>query len=354
MNNSPLPDTVDQITPGLLNRLLSKHPEWNEPPVVAIETTPLESPGSSTYRADLALENGSSKPVVVKLHNVQTPPDIRRNYSGEVAFYQEVAAKSGVPTPVTYVAEWDEPAARQLIIQEFLTGGRIGTAETMLNKQDQERVLSVLAEMHAHWWNSPELDRLTRIRTGSQAMRAGIEQFRSGRLDGRKFLVRFGDRVDPRIADYYRHAHGPETGKRLAESFSSNITLCHYDASAKNIFIPDDTNSRPVLFDWGLVVRGYVGVELAQFLATSTDPGEHDRLQILLAFYHDRLRTLGIDNYSFDKLWNDFRCGCLVRLVAPIALAARGNPRADALALTLLPLLSATAISVNAFDLVTH
>lgn len=346
-----LPETPEEITAELLNAVLEPSVDWNGPQIVALEMQVLESPSGNAFRADLEFEDGRHDSVFLKMHNASVLAVARMDYYGEVYFYREVASKSGVPTPKTYFAEWDEVNARQLIIQEFLTGGSIGTAETLLEQRDQERILSVLAEMHARWWNSPELEQLTGIRTGEQAMESGRKQFQSGKLDGRKFLERFGDHVHPKIAELYRTVYTGDIGTRLRNGFSPNITLCHYDISAKNIFLPDDLQKRTVLFDWGLVVRGYVGVELAQFLATTTDPAEHDRLSDLLRFYHSALSAGGIADYSFDTLWQDFRYGCLVRLAAPIALASRNNPRADALALTILPLISATVLSVDAIEL---
>jgi hypothetical protein len=319
-----------------------------------MEIVPLEPAGGSVYRCSAVCGGGAQQDLLVKLRRPSAQGARPGVCPGEVYFYQHVASRSGVSVPETYLARWDERTGRYLIVQEFLAEGRTGSPTTMIDRHDQEKILASLAEMHARWWNSPELGRLDGIRTAADAMQSGIDRFRSGALDGSVFLDRFGDLVHPLVARFYRAAGGGGISEKVRDGFSEHATLCHYDVSAKNVFLPDQEGLPPVFFDWELVVRGNVGHELAQFLSASTVPAEHGRLHSLVRFYHEELTGRGVKDYGFNEMWTDFRYGCLARLAAPIALAARGNPRADELALTLLPLVSAAAISTDAFELLDH
>ena len=321
--------------------------------IISLEFQPLKNLGRPVLKATAITETsqgrGESLDLLVKLHNPNVPPQTRPKSSGEAYFYKFVASRSRVPTPETYIAEFDEQMGRLLIVQEFLTNGRIGTAETMLNANDQKRVLAALGKMHAHWWNSPELAQLHGIRTGKAAFQHGMELFESGAYDGNKFLSRFADQVHPVIANYY----GASTpwGPEIRDGFSFNTTLCHFDCSAKNIFIPDDQSQDPVLFDWGQVIRANVGIEIAQFLFSTTDTTAPNRFPDLVRYYHHQLLAGGVTGYTYGTLWDDFRYGCLVRLAAPIALASRGNPAGDEIALTLLPLITSAVLATNALEL---
>ncbi len=358
MNLRPLPETIADVTPEWLNAALSQTPALSPPPIrdgghiISLVHQPLKA--MHVFRATADLETGEGRreslDLLVKLHRPGAPKLARGAYAGEAYFYSEVASRSVVPVPRTYVSEYDDRTGRLLIVQEFLTHGRIGTAETMLGADDQRRVLSTLANMHAHWWNSPALSELHSVRTGASAMQSGIDRFKSGALDGRAFLSRFGDRVHPVIAEYYESSS--IWWPQLRDGLSGNVTLCHFDVSSKNVFLPDDPARDPLLFDWELVVKGNVGIEIAQFLFSSTAPTEHRRFSELVRYYHDQLLAGGVTDYAYETLWNDFRLGCLVRLAAPIALASRGNPAADELAMILLPLITSAVLTTNALDLI--
>jgi len=64
------------------------------------------------------------------------------------------------------------------------------------------------------------------------------------------------------------------------------------------------------------------------------------------------MRKSGVSDLSTETLWNDFRHGLLVRLAAPVALASRGYPPADALALEILPGITSAVLTTNALELV--
>ena len=78
---------------------------------------------------------------------------------------------------------------------------------------------------------------------------------------------------------------------------------------------------------------------------------EHSRFPEVVRYYHDRLLAGGVTDYAYETMWQDFRYGCLVRLAAPIALAARGRPGSDELALTLLPLITSAVLATDALEL---
>ncbi|MCH8102209.1 MAG: phosphotransferase [Chloroflexi bacterium] len=339
MNLRPLPETIADVTPEWLNSALSQTPALSPAPVregghiISLDYQPLEAMGKPVFRATADLETGDGRreplDLLVKLHRQGATELAHIAHAGEAYFYSEVASRSGIPVPLTYISEYDDETGRLLIVQEFLTNGRIGAAETMLDANDQKRVLAALAKMHAHWWNSPELAQLLGIRTGKAAFQHGMELFESGAYDGKTFLSRFAVHVHPLVARYY--ATTTPWGPEIRDGFSNNTTHCHFDCSAKNIFIPDDQSQDPVLFDWGQVIRASVGIEIAQFLFSTTDPTAPSRFPGLVRYYHHQLLAGGVTGYTYDTLWNDFRSGCLVRLAAPIALAARGNPASDEL-----------------------
>ena len=229
MNLRPLPETIADITPEWLNAALNQFAKPLPAPmmigarITSLDFEPLKNLGRPVLKAAAITKTDSGRrgsfDLLVKLHSPNVPPNKRPKSSGEAYFYKEVASRSRVPTPETYIAEFVENTGRLLIVQEFLTNGHIGTAETMLDADDQKRVLVSLARMHAHWWNSPELAQLHGIRSGKAEFQHGMELFESGVYDGKIFLSRFADQVHPVIANYY--AASTPWGPKIRDGFSN-------------------------------------------------------------------------------------------------------------------------------------
>ena len=167
--------------------------------------------GKRVFRATADLETGDGRreplDLLVKLHRQGAPELAHIAHAGEAYFYSEVASRSGIPVPMTYISEYDDEAGRLLIVQEFLTDGRIGTFGTMFGNEDRKRILYTVAKMRARWWNSPELAQLLGIRTGKAAFQHGMELFESGAYDGKTFLSRFRRPRTPARRPLLRHHH---------------------------------------------------------------------------------------------------------------------------------------------------
>ncbi len=286
----------------------------------------------------------------MKLHHVDPDQRDAGSYAAEAWFYRELASRVDVPVPCTYVAQYDERDKRLVIVQEFLSDGRIGSASGSLAINDLERVLASLATLHAGWWNSPDLHRIDDIRDFEPVILNAIANLRDGALDVDGFLNRFADLMTPSMARCY--ALMPVWMERVAEGVSGNATLIHLDCSAKNVFIPRDPRCDPVLFDWALFRRGNPAFDVATLLVYSMDPSEHDRILGLVRVYHDLLTAKGVHDYAFDTLWNDVRFGFLWRMVAPVFNASVGTPARDAHARAIIPLVNSAVLSTRSFDVV--
>ena len=68
----------------------------------------------------------------------------------------------------------------------------------------------------------------------------------------------------------------------------------------------------------------------------------------MLEHYLSEMGALGVDDQTYESLWDDFRFGCLIRLAAPIALTSRGYPDADALATAILPRVTSAVLATTA------
>jgi hypothetical protein len=351
MTKLSLPAHAEALSLDLLNAHLAQSHNWAHGPFQSIDMTGIkgmDSMSGSVYRIQGRLVTGDSISLITKLRDLADSPNNQRGAAHEVIFYNELAEIAGIDSPEAYVALYDDDTHRLLLVLEYLEDGEIGTIRTNWDVQQIERVTSALAGMHARWWNSDELANLSQVRTFEDAMAGGAKLFASGVFSGARFLEKYGDQVHPRIYDLYKRS---DQWGHVGNLFSDNRTLCNYDVAAKNLFLPNDPNMPPKFFDWSLLTRGSIGIELAVILAYSLHPDEHHLMPELLDSYLDRMHVLGVSDLTRETLWNDFRCGLLIRLAAPIALASRDYPPAHELALEILPRITSAVLETNALEL---
>jgi len=350
-----LPSSTDEISVEFLNKLLSESPKWTRGSFDSINVVrphgALDGMSNAVHQIDCQLTSGESTSLIVKLRDVGGSVSAREGGSHEVIFYGELAEIAGVDSPRCYFAQFDDSTGRMLVILEHLgTDGSIGSIDTYLEIPEVERIVVALAGMHAKWWNSAELAALSHVRTFDQVMERGGKLFDSGHFSGRRFIELYGEHLHPEI--YLVYDTEGSFSSNLQAGFSNNRTLCNYDVAAKNLFLPADPNRPPKFFDWSLLTRGSIGIELAVVLAYSLRIEDHAKFRRVLDTYLRAMRELGVTDLAEETLWNDVRYGFLVRLAAPIALTTRDYPPAHELALELLPRITNAVLESNALDLI--
>ena len=78
------------------------------------------------------------------------------------------------------------------------------------------------------------------------------------------------------------------------------VTLAHGDFHGNNIHIQGD---QVTIFDWQLVAKGTPAMDVANLIASSSEPTEYHKIaEPLLRTYHEALLAEGITDYPFSKL----------------------------------------------------
>jgi len=350
-----IPSSHDALTAEYLNDILKKSGRWNLGLFDSIKvSTPdgaADGMSNSIYQLDGELKSCKTIRLIIKLSDAGGSTGAQRGDQHEVIFYRELAEIAGVSSPMAYAAEFDKATQRKMIVLEHLGAfGEIGTIHTYLDVSEIERIVIALAGMHSKWWNTAELSSLTNVRTFEDAIAGGAEQFASGHYSGKRFIDKYDEHLNPEIREIYAAPNAWNT--RLISAFSGNRTLCNYDVAPKNLYLPHDPTALPKFFDWSLLTRGSIGIELAVVLAYSLRVEDHGKFEQILETYLKTMRDLGVSDLSWDTLWNDFRRGLLIRLAAPIALTSRDYQPAHELALELLPRISSAVLVSEAQELV--
>lgn len=157
----------------------------------------------AVFKVTGQLTSAEPTTLIVKLRNFSGSPRAQSGSQHEVIFYRDLADIAGVDSPEAYVAVYDDVTNRMLVVLEYLEVGEVGTIYTNLEANQIDRITTTLAGMHAKWWNSPELAKLTQVRTFEEVMEGGSKQFAAGKLSGQRFLEQYGGLVHPEIHKVY-------------------------------------------------------------------------------------------------------------------------------------------------------
>jgi hypothetical protein len=214
-------------------------------------------------------------------------------FAREARFYTEFARRVPVRKPLAlHVGDGRETP----LLLEDLGELRMGDQAQGLSIRDAEACLDALADMHAAFWESPELkdDWLTRPSEGSfKAMIAQLMVSGVSALSGYEGKVPAG--VIAQVPQ------DPERWQRIIGRLGEGPhTLVHNDCRLDNFFFADD--GAPIFVDWQLPADTRGSQDVANLLAGSMEP--HDlstHWETLLRRYHDRLETGGVSGYSFDE-----------------------------------------------------
>src|SRR5690606_3968059 len=83
-----------------------------------------------------------------------------RSYAREVCFYQQLAGQTPLPTPTCYYADIDLESGLHVLLLEDLAPARSGSRIDGCTLEQARIAVQQIANFHAIWWDSPQLDEL--------------------------------------------------------------------------------------------------------------------------------------------------------------------------------------------------
>jgi hypothetical protein len=163
---SALPNSAEGLTVELLNRLIAeRHPGSSVTGVELVEAKGLAQQVSTAGRARLRLTYGpGSEPlprdVIVKMVIGEAGVD-GALYETEVQIYRDVLPDLDIPQIACLGAAYEDATERLVLVLEDLTAKKPFFPLSIDKPLTPERVagqLSILAKLHARYWNSLDLD----------------------------------------------------------------------------------------------------------------------------------------------------------------------------------------------------
>lgn len=342
-----IPERIEDLTPEWLTTTLREGGHLAA--AGAVTSTKREVLGEGEgfmgdiARLRLAYEGGEGPAsVVAKMPRLENRAfgELVGVYERESCFYEELAGDVPVALPGVYYSDFDRHAVsdrqkgsmrlanrlpqpllprvtrlalwsagrrkrRYLLLLEDLGDAQSGDQLAGTDPSVCATVLTLIAKMHASFWESPQLDGRYWLVPFAGDSRIRQSLFLEGRDSFRERHPDLFDEEFERLVAWVSE-HGVETIDRMQAEAPE--TLIHGDLRLDNLVFRD---GEPVFFDWQAIRRGPAAFDVAWFLSGSSDSMTAADEAELLRSYHAELEAHGVSGYPFEAFERHYRMGLL-------------------------------------------
>ena len=306
--------SVDQVTSAWLTDVLRHSGALTHGTVASFEVAAGEDVRLST-NARLTLiyspDAQGVQPQKLFLKMVNTAPVDGFFGDSEITYYQrDYLGLADAPLIRCYAAAYSEEQRRyHLLLDDLSATHKVSIFKTPTLEHGLA-LAEALATLHAHWWGQQRLDQANAPLPSAAAISRYVGNSEPGVSH---ILAACADQLQPHwpqaILDFFEQHPRLMTERTRS---ASGFTLVHGDLNGFNILVPIE-GARPIYlidrqpFDWSLTV--WLGVWDFMFpLVIDCDPAIRREIELpVLHRYHEHLLQRGVQNYSWDQLWDDYR-----------------------------------------------
>ena len=322
---------IDAITPRWLTTVL-RAAAVAEAAVLDIETRPLGVASAAGDLARLSLVYEPARPSGPATVIAKAPGSGPTQRAMEAAMglfarehyvYAELASALPVRLPRCYYP--GDPGKQEPMLLEDLQALRAGDQVAGLGRADAERLIDVLARLHAAYWEAapPGGDASRLVSWADPALGAMLTQLVTSGVAALR--QRYAERVPARILTAVADA-APDWAGVLRRCAEGPQTFVHNDFRLDNIFFQPD--GEPVVIDWQLAGRCRGTQDLAYLLSGSMPTDTlRDCWDVLLRRYHARLSDAGVRGYGLEECRFHYRQSLLYTLAPGIAMLGQMQVR---------------------------
>lgn len=339
---SPLeiPRTPEDITPEWLSAALQQNENMGQPHVESFSSESIGNPGiGQLIRYQLVYQSsGDNAPTTLIAKFSNSNPQLReihhrmRLYEKEVYFYQEMASESPLQAPQCYYGDIDSKTGHSILLLEDLSDLHSQDREIGCSSTQAELVIQHMAKFHAHWWNHPLLRSSAQVSSLEFMGKFLHDTFRENGtifLQKLKTLVSQPELPTPFVKLVERFYSHPDN--LFSPLDQSPITLLHLDTHLGNLLFGTKEGDAPlVVFDWQSYGHGR-GVSDVTYFTLSAIPTDLRRQseQALVKRYHNELVEHGIQDYSFEQCWEDYKRSAFWNLLVLTAVTMGDTSRPE-------------------------
>lgn len=332
-----LADSLDDLTPSWFTAALRDGGAIKPETSVVAADAALYGTGQFglVARAELTYDRDGPASVIVKLPSED--PGSRGlgvaigAYEGEVRFYQELAPRTSMRVPRAYWTGFEPGTGRVTLVLEDLSGDwQVGDMIAGGSPEQNLAAVREIARGQADLWDAPDLRDLAWLSAPARTQML----FDNVPMAVEPFLARFGPHLSAHAVALVERL-APLGATYPARAWTGPMVVTHGDFRLDNVlFRPDGDGLAATIIDWQALRLGPPGVDVAIWLATSTDAATRRPQQDdLISAWHDALVAGGVTGYSRDDAVASVRAGSLwsFLLGVPMSLALQQSERGDAM-----------------------
>ncbi len=231
--------------------------------------------------------------------------------ASEVTYYtRDYVGVEAAPLIRCYSAAFSAELQRYHLLLDDLSETHVEAAEKAPTLEYGLALAEGLAVMHARWWGARGLAEAGAPIHSAEHIRRFVEIAEPG---AGHIINRFSAELKPHWPDMMVALYAKHPQAIIDRTQDDNgFTLIHGDAGHNNILVPGD-GDRPIYiidrqpFDWSLTT--WLGVyDLAYAIVLDWKVETRRRLEmVILRHYHSWLIRNGVDNYPWERLFDDYR-----------------------------------------------
>jgi hypothetical protein len=305
--------SLDQVTSDWLTAVLRQANALDNGAVESFDVDSRQRLLSANANLKVKYANGSQGAMPQKLFLKMANTDQGDEFfdASEVNYYiRDYVGVKGAPLPRTYDVAYSEEKGRYHILMDDLSHTHVEAHAKTPTLEYGLALAEGLAVMHAHWWGKQRLDEANQPIPSAAAIRhfVSIAQPGAGHI-----LAACANQLQAHWPDAILELYARHPQVMINRTQDGNgFTLIHGDANWNNIFVPIEGN-QPIYildrqpFDWSLTT--WLGVyDLAYAIVLDWDVEIRRSLEKpILRHYHDHLMRNGVQGYSWEQLFDDYR-----------------------------------------------
>lgn len=356
---SEIASTAGALTPGWLTEALRAWGSLDATTSVAqVEATRVGTGQMcDSLRLRLAYEGAPPGPDSIVAKLPATDPTSRAtakslgSYELEVRFYQELAGDLPIRTPRCLYADIDVEAADFVLLLEDMAPAHQGDQLAGCTPDEAAVAVAELSKLHAPRWGDPTLASIRWLHRDPAARQAFMAELLPMLHTGfrERYEAALDDEVEQACDALFSHLAAHLGGRE------GPVTIVHGDYRLDNLLFGGLGGGVPVaVVDWQTVGTGSGADDVAYFLGGGLLPedrraSEHE----IVRDYLDRLRAAGVEGYSWDDCWRDYRRGTWSGLLMAVAasMLVERTERGDEMFLTMARRAARHALDLDAAGL---
>ncbi len=308
---------------------------------------------AAAYRLSLDAEKGPATMLAkVAGGDEASRQRVAQGFACEVGFYTELVGSLDVRVPECYFAAISDDSLKFTVLLEDLAPRQPGVQVDGVELGRARAAIQNLAGLHAPRWNDPALLEMPFLmNTRDEATAAFLQELTCTAVE--EFVERYEGELGAENVATLRAAAKCVAKWVLASP--APFTILHGDYRPDNLMFGEEETD-VVALDWQTAAIGPPARDLAYFLGTSVDVEarrEHERG--LVEYYHNELKARGVDDYSFDACFHDYRLGHLqatvITCIGAIYATAERTGSSDAMFLAMATRSCAAIRDLNTLEL---